>query len=65
MSKFVESSLIHLKNNFNSSKSDLNSKIVIYAKIYVCSSNMFRHLNCLNYSILENHKLNLVFLICM
>jgi len=60
--KFVENALVHFTNNFNSLKSGLISRIIIYAKNYVYN-NIFKNVNCLD-SFFENHKLHIVTLIC-
>jgi len=62
--KFAEKTLIQLTDNFKHLKLGSYSKIVIYAKNYVYSNNVFKNLSCLDDSILENHKLHLVSLIC-
>lgn len=62
--KFVENILISLTDNFKSLKSGLYSKTIIYAKNYVYSSNILKNLNCSDDCFLQNHKLNLVSLIC-
>jgi len=65
--KFVEKTLIDLTFNFKSVKmlnSSLTSKIIIFAKNYVYNSNILVNVNCPNDGFLENHKLELVTIIC-
>lgn len=62
--KFIEILLIKLTNNFSTLKSCLTSKVINYSKNHAYNSNIFKNLNCEDDSFLENHKLNLVTLIC-
>jgi len=61
---FVEFNLIELTNNLAILKSCLSSKIIIHTKNHEFNSNIFKNLSCEGDSFLENHKLNLVTLIC-
>lgn len=64
--KFVEKTLIDLTFNFKSIKmlnSSLTSKI-IFAKNYVYNSNILVDVKCPNDGFLENHKLELITIIC-
>lgn len=62
--KYVENTLIQFTDNFKHLKSGLYSKIIIHAKNYVYSTNLFKNLSCVDDCFLENHKLNLVSFIC-
>lgn len=62
--RFIEIILIKFTNNFSTLKSCLTSKIINHSKNHAYNSNIFKNLNCEDDSFLENHKLNLVTLIC-
>lgn len=62
--KFIESTLIQLTSNFCSLSPGLSQKVILAVKNHVYNYSIFNDLNCINDSFLENHKLNLVTLIC-
>lgn len=62
--KFIESTLIQLTSNFYSLLSGLSQKVILAVKNHVYNYSIFNCLNCVDDGFLENHKLNLVTLIC-
>lgn len=62
--KLIERTLIQLTSNFCSLLPGLSQKVILAVKNYVYNYSIFNDLNCENDSFLENHKLNLVTLIC-
>lgn len=62
--RFVEHKLIELTNSFTSNTSSITSKIIILTKNYVFNYNIFKNMNCFEESFLDNHKLDLVTIIC-
>jgi hypothetical protein len=62
--RFVEKKLLELTCNFVSLKCSLKTKIIIYARNYVYNFNIFENESCPDDSFLENHRLELVSLIC-
>jgi hypothetical protein len=63
--KYIGNSLIKLtNNNFTSHISGLSAKIIISTKNYVYNFNILQNMTCSDHSFLENHRLDLVTLIC-
>ena len=62
--KYIGNSLIKLTNNFTSHISGLSAKIIISTKNYDYNFNILQNMTCSDHSFLENHRLDLVTLIC-
>jgi hypothetical protein len=62
--RFVEEKLLELTCNFVSLKCSLTTKIIFYARNYVFNFNIFVNESCPDANFLENHRLELVSLIC-
>jgi hypothetical protein len=62
--KYIGKSLIKLTNNFTSHISGLSAKIIISTKNDDYNFNILQNMTCSDHSFLENHRLDLVTLIC-